>query len=258
VLHTWDQTLRDHFHLHCLIPAGALAFDRSQWIPARKGFLFPVRALSVVFRGKFLDLLQRASTKDQVRFVGRCAPLEQPKALHQFTRSLAARKWVVYAKRPFSVPDKVLDYLGRYTHRVAISNNRILSLDQGSVTFSYRDRKNDNRLRSMTLESDEFICRFLLHVLPDGFMRLRHFGFLANRSKKQNIAQCRELLGIETQPNRSPKKSARELMLAVTGVDVALCPECGVGTLLVIGQLPALQFARWRYHASPPTPADSS
>jgi len=258
VLHTWDQTLRDHFHLHCLIPAGALSFDRSHWIPARDGFLFPVRALSLVFRGKFLDLLQRACTKEQLQFVGRCAPLAQPKAFHQLIRSLAAKKWVVYAKRPFSVPDKVLDYLGRYTHRVAISNNRILSLDQGRVTFSYRDRRNDNRLRSMTLESDEFIRRFLLHVLPDGFMRVRHFGFLANRSKKQNLAQCRELLGVEPQPNRTPKKSAREVMLDVTGFDVALCPVCKVGTLIVIGQLPAFQFATWRAHTSPPTPADSS
>jgi Putative transposase/Transposase zinc-binding domain len=256
VLHTWDQTLRDHFHLHCLIPAGALSFDRSHWNPARKGFLFPVRALSLVFRGKFLDLLQRAFTKDHLRFVGRCAALAQPAAFHEFARSLAVKKWVVYAKRPFSVPDKVLDYLGRYTHRVAISNNRILSLDQGRVTFSYRDRRNANRLRSMTLESDEFIRRFLLHVLPDGFMRVRHFGFLANRSKKQNLAQCRELLGIEPPPNRTPKKSAREVMLDVTGVDLALCPMCRVGTLIVIGKLPALEFAACRAHTS--QPPDSS
>ena len=256
VLHTWDQTLRDHFHLHCLIPAGALAFDHSHWIPAREGFLFPVRALSLVFRAKFLDLLQIACTKDQLRYVGRCAPLGQPKAFQQFTRSLAAKKWVVYAKRPFSVPDKVLDYLGRYTHRVAISNNRILSLDQGRVAFSYRDRKNDNRLRSMTLESDEFIRRFLLHVLPDGFMRVRHFGFLANRSKKQNLAQCRELLGVETQPPRTPKKSAREVMLDVTGINVALCPVCKVGTLIVIAELPARLFAASRAYTS--RPPDSS
>lgn len=258
VLHTWDQTLRDHFHLHCLIPAGALSFDRSHWIPARQGFLFPVRALSLVFRGKFLDLLQKAVTKDQLRYVGRCAPLAQSKAFHQFIRSLAAKKWVVYAKRPFSVPDKVLDYLGRYTHRVAISNNRILSLDQGRVTFSYRDRKNANRLRPMTLESDEFIRRFLLHVLPDGFMRVRHFGFLANRSKKQNLAQCRELLGVEPQPYPTPKKTARQMMLEVTGFDLALCPVCKVGTLIVIGHLPAFHFASWRAHTSPPAPADSS
>lgn len=258
VLHTWDQTLRDHFHLHCLIPAGALAFDRSHWIPARAGFLFPVRALSLVFRGKFLDLLQRAFTKDLLQYVGRCAPLAQPRAFHEFTRSLATKKWVVYAKRPFSVPDKVLDYLGRYTHRVAISNNRILSLDQGCVTFSYRDRRNANRLRSTTLESDEFIRRFLLHVLPDGFMRVRHFGFLANRSKKQNLAQCRELLGVKPQPPPTLKKTARQMMLEVTGFDLALCPECGVGTLIVIGQLPPLHFAGWRAHTSPPTPADSS
>jgi hypothetical protein len=256
VLHTWDQTLRDHFHLHCLIPAGALSLDRSHWIPTRVGFLFPVRALSLVFRGKFLDMLQTAFAKDQLRYVGRCAPLEQPKGFHQLTRSLAAKKWVVYAKRPFSVPDKVLDYLGRYTHRVAISNNRILSLDQGRVTFSYRDRKNENRLSSTTVESDEFIRRFLLHVLPDGFMRVRHFGFLANRSKKHNLAQCRELLGIETQPNRSPKKSAREVMLDLTGVDLALCPRCRVGTLILIRKLPALHFAARRAHTS--QPPDSS
>jgi len=205
-----------------------------------------------------LTYSKRALTKDQLRFVGRCAALEQPAAFRECVRSLATKKWVVYAKRPFSLPDKVLDYLGRYTHRVAISNNRILSLDQGRITFSYRDRKNDNRLRSMTLESDEFIRRFLLHVLPDGFMRVRHFGFLANRSKKQNLTQCRELLGIEPQPNRTPKKSAREVMLEVTGFDVALCPVCKVGTLFVIGQLPTLQLAAWYAHASPPAPTDSS
>jgi Putative transposase/Transposase zinc-binding domain len=233
VLHTWDQTLRDHFHLHCLIPAGALSFDRSHWIPAREGFLFPVRAF----------------TKDQLQFVGRCAPLAERKAFSGFSHSLAAKKWVVYAKRPFSVPDKVLDYLGRYTHRVAISNNRILSLHQSSVTFSYRDRRNANRLRSMTLEPDEFIRRFLLHVLPDGFMRVRHFGFLANRSKKQNLAQCRKLLGVVPQPHPTPKKTARQMMLEVTGFDLALCPICKVGTLIAIGQLPAFQF---------PAPADTS
>ena len=219
-------------------------------------FLFPVRALSLVFRGKFLDLLKKAANKDQLRYVGRCAPLAQPAAFQALVRSVATKKWVVYAKRPFSVPDKVLDYLGRYTHRVAISNNRILSVDQGRVTFSYRDRRNENRLSSMTLESDEFIRRFLLHVLPDGFMRVRHFGFLANRSKKHNLAQCRELLGIETQPNRSPKKSAREVMLDLTGVDLALCPRCRVGILIVIRKLPALHFAARRADTS--QPPDSS
>src|SRR5882724_1538911 len=244
VLHTWDQTLRDHFHLHCLIPGGALSFDLRRWIAARRTFLFSVKALSLVFRGKFLALLKRACSKSQLQFPGRTAALAEPAAFADLVQALRQQSWVVYAKRPFSSPEKVLDYLGRYTQRVALSNNRILSLTESAngplVTFSYRDRKHGNCTRTMTLHADEFIRRFLLHVLPAGFMRIRHFGFLANRSRKQKLDRCRVLLDL-AQPSPIGKKSARQLLLEVTGFDLARCPACHVGTLVTLAQLPAIE-----------------
>ena len=255
VLHTWDQTLGDHFHLHCLIPGGALSFDRSRWIAARQTFLFSVKALSLVFRGKFLDLLERAFSKGELTFPGRTAALAEPAAFSALLRTLRHKQWVVYAKRPFSSPEKVLDYLGRYTQRVAISNNRILSLAETAagpqVTFSYRDRKHGNQTRTMSLAAAEFIRRFLLHVLPNRFMRIRHFGFLANRSRKQTLNRCRELLGLTQQPATPARKSARQLMLETTGFDLALCPACHVGTLVILAQLPALEVAACSLRAPP-------
>ena len=246
VLHTWDQTLRDHFHLHCLVPGGALSFDLTRWIAARQTFLFSVTALSLVFRGKFVGLLERAFRKGELQFPGRTAALAEPAAFAALVHSLRQKPWVVYAKRPFSSPEKVLDYLGRYTHRVALSNNRLLSVAQSTegprVTFSYRDRKNGNRTRTMALQVDEFMRRFLLHVLPEGFMRIRHFGFLANRSRKQKLDRCRVLLNLAP-PSPTARKSARQLMLEVTGFDLARCPACRVGTLVSLALLPASDLA---------------
>ena len=239
VLHTWDQTLGDHFHLHCLLPGGALSFDRTRWIPARPNFLFSVRALSRLFRGKFLYGLEQAWDRGWLQFPGRLVPRDEPAAFSGWLRPLRRKSWVVYAKPPFASPDTVLDYLGRYTHRVALSNHRLLSVADGRVTFSYRDRKNPTAPRSMTLEADEFIRRFLLHVLPDGFMRIRHYGFLANRSKKQHLARCRQLLGTEPPLAPAPAKATRGMWRALTGVDLARCPVCRVGTLVVMGPLPA-------------------
>jgi hypothetical protein len=246
VLHTWDQTLRDHFHLHCLIPGGALSFDHTRWIAARQTFLFSVKALSLVFRGKFLGLIEQSFVKEQLQFHGRTATLAEPAAFSDLVSSLRSKQWVVYAKRPFSSPEKVLDYLGRYTHRVALSNNRILAVVESAesphITFSYRDRQHGDCARTMTLPADEFIRRFLLHVLPPGFMRIRHFGFLANRSRKLKLDRCRRLLNLE-QPSPPARKSARQLMLEVTGFDLALCPACHLGTLINLHQLPAMDVA---------------
>jgi predicted Zn-ribbon and HTH transcriptional regulator len=228
VLHTWDQTLKDHFHLHCLIPAGALSVDHSRWIGARPNFLFPVKALSRVFRGKFLDLLQQACDKGKI-----------PAANNEIKAS-RRKNWVVYAKKPFGSPQTVLDYLGRYTHRVALSNNRILALDNGQVTFSYRDRRDKDRLKSMPLDAEEFIRRFLLHILPDGFMRIRHFGFLANRAKKHALPQCRKLLGLNPALPKIPKRSAHDLLLEIAGIDLSRCPRCQKGTMIVVGDLPRI------------------
>ena len=234
VLHTWDQTLKDHFHLHCLIPAGALSFDQSRWISARKNFLFPVKALSRVFRGKFLDLLTHACDKGKI-----------PAANNEIKAS-RQKNWVVYAKKPFGSPKKVLDYLGRYTHRVALSNDRILNVQNGEVTLSYRDRKDGDRKKALTLDAQEFIRRFLLHVLPDGFMRIRHFGFLANRAKKRALPQCRKLLGLNPALPQIPNSSAHDLLLELTGIDLSRCPSCHQGTMIVVGELTRISRSpRW-------------
>ena len=237
VLHTWDQTLRDHFHLHCLISAGALSLDHSRWIKARQNFLFPVKALSLVFRGKFLDLLKQACEKGRIETAS--------DRLHE----LRKKNWVVYAKKPFGSPQTVLDYLGRYTHRVALSNDRILQVQNGEVTLSYRDRRDGDRKKTMTLETQEFIRRFLLHVLPDGFMRIRHFGFLANRSKKHLLPQCRKLLDLDPALPHCPSESSQDLLLKITGVDLSRCPCCQKGTMIVVADLP---------HTTSSPPWDSS
>jgi putative transposase/transposase-like zinc-binding protein len=228
VLHTWDQTLKDHFHLHCLIPAGALSFDHSRWRSARKNFLFPVTALSLVFRGKFLALLQHNIDRGKVQIKG------------EEVKKAGKKNWVVYAKKPFGSPKTVLDYLGRYTHRVALSNDRILNVQNGQVTFSYRDRKDRDRKKTMTFDAQEFIRRFLLHILPGGFMRIRHFGFLANRSKRQALVQCRKLLDLDPALPAIPKQSAKDWLLKLTGIDLSRCPSCQQGTMIVVAELPRL------------------
>jgi hypothetical protein len=234
VLHTWDQTLKDHFHLHCLVPAGALSLDHRRWISARKNFLFPVKALSQVFREKFLARLQQACDKGKIP-----AANKEIKASRQ-------KSWVVYAKKPFGSAQTVLDYLGRYTHRVALSNDRILQVQDGEVTLSYRDRRDGDRKKTITLEAQEFICRFLLHVLPQNFMRIRHFGFLANRSKKQALGRCRKLFDLDPVLAPSPCLSAKDLLLKIIGVDLSRCPSCREGTMIVVGDLPAsLNLPRW-------------
>ena len=236
VLHTWDQTLLDHFHLHCLVPAGALSYDQNRWTPARKNFLFPVKALSVVLCGKFLDLLKSAFLRNRLLFVGRTASLADPVAFQALFDVLRKKRWIAYAKKPFGSPVHVLDYLGRYTHRVALSNDRILSAQNGEVIFSYRDRKNANQKKTMTLDAHEFIRRFLLHVIPKGFVRVRHFGFLANRSKSL-LSKCRQLLDLSPTVPKLPQRSVQELMLQLSGIDITRCPLCQKGTLVFLAGL---------------------
>ena len=200
VLHTWDQTLLDHFHLHCLVPAGALSFDRNRWVSASQDFLFPVKALSLVFRAKFLDSLKKSFDQNKLLFAGQIAPLADGEAFDGLLKRLRKKPWVVYAQKPFGSPGHVLDYLGRYTHRVALSNNRICPVHNGEVTFAYRDRKNQDRRKLMKLGAEEFIRRFLLHVIPKGVMRVRHYGFLANHSK-DCLSTCRQLTGFRHRPS---------------------------------------------------------
>ncbi len=238
VLHTWDQTLLDHFHLHCLVPAGVLSFDRNRWVSARQDFLFPVKALSLVFRAKFLDSLKKSFDQNKLLFVGQIAPWADTRSFDGLLERLRKKPWVVYAKKPFGSPVHVLDYLGRYTHRVAISNNRICSVHNSEVTFAYRDRKSPDRRKLMKLDAQEFIRRFLLHVIPKGFMRVRHYGFLANHCKDY-LSKCRQLLGFVPAPPPPPRRSAEELMLALTGIDIHRCPLCQKGTLVWVSQLAA-------------------
>lgn len=237
ILHTWDQTLLDHIHLHCVIAGGALSFDKTAWISAGENYLFSVKALSKVFRGRFLDYLKRMFTSGELIFAGKTSPLADEKEFLQFIKMLKQKDWVVYCKKPFAGPEKVLDYIGRYTHRVALSNNRIINVEDGRVTFTYRDRKNADMRKTMTLKAEEFIRRFLLHVLPQGFVRIRHFGFLANRYKKVNIQKCRELIDNTQQPLKCPEKTTQELMLQLTGVDISVCPCCKKGTLRIIREI---------------------
>ena len=237
VLHTWSQTLLDHFHLHCVIPAGVLSFDRQRWIStSNTTFLFPVKALSQVFRGKFLFYLKQAYRDKELIFPGRTAPLETPRNFHQLLKRLHQKDWVVYSKQPFAGPPQVLEYLARYTHRVAISNNRIKSVEGDSVTFSYKARADDYHSKRMTLTVNEFIRRFLLHVLPEGFMRIRHFGYLSNVSKKHSLPVIRHCLGHSPSLPEKTVPSVREMMLRLTGKDITRCPRCKSGTMVIIDQ----------------------
>src|SRR6266542_1553855 len=207
VLHTWGQNLRHHPHLHCVVPGGGLSLDGQRWINCRQNFFLPVRVLSRLFRRLFREQLWRAYQQGQLSFHGTLTYLAEPGACKRLLGSLGRTEWVVYAKRPFGGPQQVLDYLGRYTHRVAISNHRLVSLDDTNVTFTWRDYRHGHRQSLLTLTAHEFIRRFLLHTLPRGFQRLRHFGLLSNRARRANLAHCRQLLGVANDQAANPDTS---------------------------------------------------
>ena len=242
ILHTWDQTLGPHLHVHCIIPGGVLAPDRTRWISSRESFLFHVEALSIVFRRKLTALLEDAFNGGDLMFPGHAAPLESPRNFSLLLAQLRGKPWVVYSKEPFAGPEQVLNYLARYTHRIAISNDRILSVEDREVSFRYRDREHGNQLKTRTLEAQEFIRRFLLHVLHEGFMRIRHYGFLANRCKNVELPRCRELLGLAPELTKPPAKTVREWMLELTGEDVTRCPRCHRGTMIRIALINRPKF----------------
>jgi hypothetical protein len=200
VLHTWGQTLHHHPHLHCIVPGGGLSPDQTRWIPCRPGFLLPVRVLSRRFRTLFLARLQAAFTAGELRFSGTRAALAEPGTFAGRLDALRAAEWVVYAKRPFAGPEQVLAYLGRYTHRVALANSRLTRLADGQVDFTWKDYRHHGKTKVMTLTADEFIRRFLQHTVPDGFHRIRHLGFLANRHRTEKLALCRALLAAPSPP----------------------------------------------------------
>jgi hypothetical protein len=232
ILHTWSQTLALHPHLHCVVTGGALASDGSRWIPTRHpGFLFPVRALAKVFRGKFLDGLTQAFQRGELGLLD---------SLPALLGALRRHDWVVYAKPPFAGPESVLRYLGRYTHRIALSNRRILRADEHRVAFRYRDYADGNRRKILELPVHAFIRRFLLHVLPKGFVRIRHYGLLANRSRRQRIASCRELLAAQAPAPPPASENLFEKVLRLTGHDLSLCPACSEGRMAVVAELDKL------------------
>ena len=238
VLHTWSQTLRDHFHLHCLIPAGVLSFKKDKWIPAHDSFLFRIESLAKEFKKRYLHYLQTAYRKNELIFPGNTAKFESPQGFAKLLEPLLEATWIAYAKRPFAGPEQVLEYLGRYTHRVAISNNRILSIDNGEVIFTYRDRQNNNEIKTRTLDADEFMRRFLLHILPGGFMKIRYFGFLAHINKKQAVALIRKLIDPDMTFPEKIKETVSEMMLRLTGTDITCCPKCKKGKMIIIKELP--------------------
>jgi len=241
VLHTWGQNLLFHPHLHCVVPGGGIAPDGQHWIACRPGFFLPVRVLSRLFRRLFLEQLQIAFDTGKLQFFSSLERLCEPKAFAQYRAPLRQTEWVVYAKPPFGGPEQVLNYLGRYTHRVAISNNRLLAIHNGKVTFRWKDYRHHHRQRTMTLEVDEFIRRFLLHVLPDGFQRIRHYGFLGNRYRKAKLSLCRHLLGVALTAvaQRTDQPDYRDLYEKLTGKSLRDCPVCHRGHMVAIAVLPA-------------------
>ena len=233
VLHSWTQKLEFHPHVHCVVPAGGLSADHTRWIKPRYDFFLPVKVLGAVFRGKFHEALKRAFHDGKLNFHGDLNLLAQPKTFAAWLRPLFRKDWVVYAKRPFGGPEHVLRYLGRYTHRVAISNHRLVSFADGKVTFRWRDSAHNNEQKLLSLAVDEFLRRFLLHLLPEGFVRIRNFGFLANRKRATTLPLCFQLLGSAPQT---------EQQLSTTGPnDLWSCPKCG-GRMMVLERLTAAEI----------------
>jgi Putative transposase/Transposase zinc-binding domain len=266
VLHTWGQNLMHHPHLHLVVPAGGLSPDEERWIGGRPNFFLPVRVLSRVFRGKFLALLRRAFQAGKLAFHGQLVPRAEPAAFEHLLNTAARQEWVVYAKEPFGSPEVVLKYLARYTHRVAISNARLLSFHEGQVTFRWKDYASGQAQKTMTVSAGEFLRRFLLHVLPRGFVRIRHYGLLANRHRQQKLALCRKLLG-SLSCDRPPAGNDRPAAPSSQSGDLspsterhaAICPVCKSGRLIRIDTIermprPPLYGCRARKSSTPAVP----
>ena len=235
VLHTWNQKLQLHPHVHCVVPSGGLSLDHTRWVRSHPRFFLPIAVLRRLFRGKFVAGLKSAFGHGQLHLSGNLAPLAQPKVFASSLRPLFRKDWIVYSKPPFGGPEYVLQYLGRYTHRVAISNHRLLALDDRQVTFRWRDSAHNNEQKVMTLSLDEFLRHFLLHLLPKGFVRIRHFGFLANRHRADLLPLCFAALASvpsQTEPKASSHHSSR---------DLRLCPYCGA-PMMIVERLTAAQI----------------
>jgi predicted RNA-binding Zn-ribbon protein involved in translation (DUF1610 family) len=245
VLHTWNQKLQHHPHVHCVLPAGGLSPDHTHWIKSHRSFFLPVKVLGRVFRGKFTQALHRSFTAGKLGFHGTLKFLAQPKTFSAWFRQLFRNDWVVYCKRPFGGPEHVLRYLGAYTHRVAISDHRLVALDQGKITFRWRDSAHKNKKRLLTLPVEEFLQRFLLHLLPPGFVRIRNFGFLANRRRSTLLPLCSRLLNSPSESHSSTQSIPNNASTLASWT----CPMCG-GPMRVIERLSAAQLQL----RSPPQP----
>jgi hypothetical protein len=237
VLHTWGQTLTHHPHVHCIVPGGGLSPGGDRWIACRQGFFLPVRVLSRLYRRLFLEKLWAAHRGDKLCFFGDLKHLADRSAFDAHLAPLPSTEWLVYAKRPFAGPEQVLAYLARYTHRVAISNHRLLAIDDGRITFSWRDYRDGARMKPMMLAADEFMRRFLLHVLPDGFQRIRHYGFLANGHRRAKLDVIRRLLAAASPPTADKVAEDQRERSAVDASELPPCPGCG-GRMLIVEILP--------------------
>jgi hypothetical protein len=242
VLHTWNQKLEHHPHVHCVVPEGGVAPDGSRWVRPRYNFFLPVKAMAKAFRGKFRDALEEAFAAGELRFPGQLRNLATPRAFRALIRQCFRKKWAAYAKRPFGGPEHVLEYLGNYTHRIAISNHRLVGLEDGKVRFRWRDSAHHNKKRAMALPIEEFLRRFFLHVLPPGFVRIRHFGLFANRLRKVSLDLCRSLL----EEAGAPAVTA----VATEATSFWRCPACG-GVMILVERLTAAQI----YIRPPPASA---
>jgi hypothetical protein len=243
VLHTWTQTLLYHPHIHCIVPGGGVSPGGDRWISTEPHFFLPVHVLSKVFRGKLLSMIEEMSSKGELQMT--------PEQIPTLLARAALKNWVVYSKPPVAGPNQVLDYLSRYTHRIAISNERLVRLEDGRVSFRWKDRANGNERKVMTLDATEFLRRFLLHVLPRGLVRIRHYGFLANGMRRRQVALCRTLLGMRSEDREADRKRResetwQDLLLRLTGKDVTRCPQCKQGHLqeveVLVARTPGLRL----------------
>lgn len=234
ILHTWSKTLMDHPHIHCIVTGGGLTPDGMRSISSKRKFFIHVEVFSRLFRGKLLYYLKKVYYSNHLKFPGKIRLLSRQTAFEKLLTELYGQEWVVYCKPPFNNVETVIDYLGRYTHRVAISNHRLLKLKDGQLRFTYRDSGDNDKIKVMCLDNLEFIGRFLLHILPEGFMKIRHYGILSNRNKKTKLARCRQLLGVESKPDddRLENESWEDLFERVTGINPRICPHCGKGDMV--------------------------
>lgn len=233
ILHTWGQNLMNHPHIHCIVPGGGLSLDKAKWIKSKKKFFIPVKVLSRKFRGKFLYYLNTLYLNNKLTFPKSISELGSRNIFNEFKDSLYKKEWIVYSKAPFSSAEYVLQYLGRYTHRVAISDNRIIKVDKNNVSFKWRDYKDNNKQKVMTLKAKEFIRRFTMHILPDRFVKIRHYGILGNRNKQLKFKRCLEIFRVK--PRDDEKLSSAELFFKLTGIKIGMCKICEKGNLIEKG-----------------------